>query len=161
MAKLRRWLRGGLLATVVIGVAAFFLESSAVERDLTARVAERLAADGATWAAVTVTGRDVVVSGTAPSTDAVEFGTRDGSRDERRGRDRRCDGPAADRLSLCLVGAAGRPGGHAQRQRSLRIDPELGPRKRAAGAAGGRDPRRNEARPRSDERLQRRHGLRA
>src|SRR6185295_8385676 len=71
MAKLRRWLRGGLLATIVIGLAAFFLESGAVERDLTARVAEQLAADGATWAAVTVTGRDVVVSGTAPSTDAV------------------------------------------------------------------------------------------
>src|SRR5262249_21165094 len=54
-----------------IGVVAFLLESGAVERDLTARVAERLAADGATWAAVTVNGRDVVVSGTAPSTDAV------------------------------------------------------------------------------------------
>src|SRR5436190_712890 len=71
MAKLRRWLRGGLLATIIIGLAAFFFESGAVEHDLTARVAERLAADGATWAAVTVTGRDVVVSGTAPSTDAA------------------------------------------------------------------------------------------
>ena len=71
MAKLRRWLRGGLLATIAIGLAAFLLESGPVERDLTARITDRLAADGATWAAVTVRGRDVVLSGTAPSTDAV------------------------------------------------------------------------------------------
>ena len=71
MAKLRRWLRGGLLATSAIALGAFLLESGPVERDLTARITDRLAAEGATWAAVTVTGRDVVLSGTAPSTDAV------------------------------------------------------------------------------------------
>jgi outer membrane protein OmpA-like peptidoglycan-associated protein/osmotically-inducible protein OsmY len=71
MAKLQRWLRGGLLATAAISLAAFVLESGPIERDLTTRIAARLAADGATWAAVTVRGRDVVVSGTAPSTEAV------------------------------------------------------------------------------------------
>src|ERR1700738_4113348 len=71
MAKLRRWLRAGLLATIAIGLAAFLLESGPVERDLTARIANRLAAGGATWAAGTVRGRAAVLSGTAPSTDAV------------------------------------------------------------------------------------------
>src|SRR5579871_321226 len=71
MAKLQRWLRGGLLATTAIGLGAFLLESGSVERDLTARITQRLAAEGATWAAIAVTGRNVVVSGTAPSTDSV------------------------------------------------------------------------------------------
>src|SRR5581483_7460258 len=71
MAKLQRWLRSGLLATSAIGIAAFLVEAGPVERDLTGRITERLAADGATWAAVTVRGRDVILSGTAPSTDAV------------------------------------------------------------------------------------------
>ena len=71
MAKLQRWLRSGLLATSAIGLAAFLVEAGPVERDLTGRITERLAADGATWAAVTVHGRDVILSGTGPSTDAV------------------------------------------------------------------------------------------
>jgi outer membrane protein OmpA-like peptidoglycan-associated protein/osmotically-inducible protein OsmY len=72
MANWRRWLRSGLVATVVLALLAFFVRSGAIERELTTGVAERLVAQGQDWAAISVSGRDVVLSGTAPSTEAVE-----------------------------------------------------------------------------------------
>lgn len=72
MANWRRWLRSGLVATVFLALLAFFMRSGAIEHDLTSEVAERLVAQGQDWASITVSGRDVVLSGTAPSTEAVE-----------------------------------------------------------------------------------------
>src|SRR6185312_8003932 len=72
MANWRRWLRSGLVATVVLALFAFFVRSGAIERELTTGVAERLVAQGQDWAAISVSGRDVVLTGTAPSTEAVE-----------------------------------------------------------------------------------------
>jgi outer membrane protein OmpA-like peptidoglycan-associated protein len=71
MAHWRRWLRNGVLATGLIALLAFFVHSGAIERELTASVSDRLAGQGQGWATVAVAGRDVVVGGTAPSTDAV------------------------------------------------------------------------------------------
>jgi outer membrane protein OmpA-like peptidoglycan-associated protein len=72
MANWRRWLRSGLVATFVLALLAFFVRSGAIERELTTGVAERLVAQGQDWAAISVSGRDVMLSGTAPSTEAVE-----------------------------------------------------------------------------------------
>lgn len=72
MANWRRWLRSGLVATVVLALLAFFMRSGAIERELTGEVAERLVAQGQDWAAISVSGRDVLLTGTAPSTEAVE-----------------------------------------------------------------------------------------
>ena len=72
MANWRRWLRGGLVATVLLALVAFFVRSGAIERRLTTDVAERLVAQGQDWAAISISGRDVILSGTAPSTEAVQ-----------------------------------------------------------------------------------------
>ena len=72
MSNWRRWVRPGLAATVVLALLAFFIRSGAVERDLAARVADGLAADGQDWAAVTVSGRIVRIGGTAPSPELQE-----------------------------------------------------------------------------------------
>lgn len=72
MANWRRWLRSGLIATVGLALLAFFVRSGAIERQLTGEVAERLVGQGQDWAAISVSGRDVLLTGTAPSTEAVE-----------------------------------------------------------------------------------------
>jgi len=72
MANWRRWLRSGLIATVLLSLVAFFVRSGPVEHELTAEVAERLVAQGQDWAAISISGRDVTLSGTAPSTEAVQ-----------------------------------------------------------------------------------------
>ena len=70
MTSWRRWLRLGLLSTILVAVLAFVVGSGWVERDIAGRVAGRLAAEGQTWASVAVIGRDATITGTAPSTES-------------------------------------------------------------------------------------------
>ncbi len=71
MANWRKWIRVGLLSTILIALAAFVVSSGDVERDLAARIGERLTAEGQNWAGVAVTGRDATIAGTAPSPESV------------------------------------------------------------------------------------------
>ena len=72
MSNWRRWVRPGLAATIVLTLLAWLFGSGAVERDLAARVADGLAADGQDWATVEVSGRSVRIGGTAPSPELQE-----------------------------------------------------------------------------------------
>lgn len=60
----RRWL-WGLIPLIAVSVAAVHLERGAIERDLAERAERALADKGARWAAVNVSGRDVVLAGSA------------------------------------------------------------------------------------------------
>ena len=72
MSNWRRWVRPGLAATIILTVLAWLFGSGAVERDIAARVADGLAADGQDWATVAVAGRSVWIGGTAPSPELQE-----------------------------------------------------------------------------------------
>lgn len=67
MSNWRRWVRPGLAATAVLVLLAVFLRTGGLERDLGARVGDRLSADGYDWARVVVSGRDVEIGGIAPT----------------------------------------------------------------------------------------------
>jgi OmpA-OmpF porin, OOP family len=75
MANWRRWIRPGLVLTLVFAVVAVVLRSGMVERDLGERAAKRLSGDGQNWAKVDVSGRSVTVVGTAPSVEAQAAAT--------------------------------------------------------------------------------------
>jgi outer membrane protein OmpA-like peptidoglycan-associated protein len=60
----RRWL-WGVIPLVGVSVAAVHLERGAIEKDLTDRARQALAASGAHWADVNFSGRDVVLGGNA------------------------------------------------------------------------------------------------
>jgi OmpA-OmpF porin, OOP family len=60
----RRWL-WGVIPLVGVSVAAVHLERGAIEKDLTDRARQALAASGAHWADVNFSGRDVVLAGSA------------------------------------------------------------------------------------------------
>ncbi|HXE88351.1 MAG TPA: OmpA family protein [Hyphomicrobiaceae bacterium] len=60
----RRWL-WGVIPLVCASVAAVYLERGVIEKDLTDRATQALAASGAYWAEVNFTGRDVALTGHA------------------------------------------------------------------------------------------------
>lgn len=68
-----RWIRPGLVITVLIAGLAIVTREGAIERDLAGRVTEQLTADGLGWATVTASARDITISGVAPSTEAQEL----------------------------------------------------------------------------------------
>lgn len=73
MGNWRRWLRIGLAGTILLAIVAFILRIGTVEDDLTQRVASRLADEGHVWASVVVAGRDVTITGTAPTTESQQL----------------------------------------------------------------------------------------
>ena len=75
-----RWIRPGLIATLLVAIIAIVARSGTIQQDLAARVVAQLAADGQGWASVEVSARDVTVLGTAPSTDAQELAVRSARR---------------------------------------------------------------------------------
>jgi OOP family OmpA-OmpF porin len=72
----RKWVRPGLVVTVIAAPIAVFFQKGSVETDLAARVSNALAANGQNWATVSVAGRDVVVSGIAPASEAEDSAIR-------------------------------------------------------------------------------------
>ena len=75
MANWRRWIRPGLVATLVLALAAVIFRSDAVERDLAERAAAKLAAGGHGWAEVDVSGRNVTIRGWRPTRSLTELAT--------------------------------------------------------------------------------------
>ena len=72
----RRWIRPGLIVTVLVAIVAVLVEHGAIEHDLAGRVKARLAADGQDWASVAVSARNVVIRGTAPSPESQQLAVR-------------------------------------------------------------------------------------
>ena len=66
----QKWIRPGLVLTLLLAMLAVFLGHGAVERDLGARVQAALAGDGENWATVAVIARDVTIGGVAPAPEA-------------------------------------------------------------------------------------------
>jgi len=64
-----KWLLSGLAVATLLTWVAWSVQSAAVDRDLAARVRERLDAEGHNWATLKVSGRVVTLNGTAPSDD--------------------------------------------------------------------------------------------
>ena len=63
----KRWIWPGVIATVFLTVLALWFRTGAIESDLAAKIAH--AHGNGHWASVTIDGRDVTLSGTAPDAD--------------------------------------------------------------------------------------------
>ncbi len=70
--KWQRWIRPGLVATILVALVAVLGRSSSIGHDLAADVQARLAAEGQGWAQVGAFARDVTIRGTAPSPEAQQ-----------------------------------------------------------------------------------------
>ena len=66
MCRPWRWF-WGILPLALIVLLALYFKPAPIESDLSARAASDLAAAGHGWAEVSVDGRDLTLSGTAPS----------------------------------------------------------------------------------------------
>lgn len=69
MCNWKRWVWPGILATVILTALAMFFHSNTIEQDLTAKAGQALQAEH-DWATVSLDGRDLTLSGTAPSPEA-------------------------------------------------------------------------------------------
>ncbi|MAW87142.1 MAG: hypothetical protein CMJ42_11490 [Phyllobacteriaceae bacterium] len=67
MCDWKRWTWPGIIATVFLTALALWFRAGAIESDLAARIAHALG--NGHWAAITLDGRDVTVSGIAPDED--------------------------------------------------------------------------------------------
>lgn len=102
----KRWIRPGLVLSLLVALVAIFAEDRALEGDLSARVGEALYAEGQGWASLEVDSRDVILRGQAPST---EFSGISGSGGWARGRGaagRRWQRTSADRFAFYLDGSS-------------------------------------------------------
>lgn len=72
----RRWLVPAVLITVLLTVAGIFVTAPGIESDIGERVRARLAQGGHDWVSVDVDGRDVILTGTAP-TEVQRFEARE------------------------------------------------------------------------------------
>ena len=72
----QRWLRPGLLISLIVAVVAVLVRDGVLERDLGDRVAAALFADGQGWASAEVSSRDVTIRGRAPSVESQETAVR-------------------------------------------------------------------------------------
>ena len=67
-----KWLLWAPPMVVLTSLAAHLLNSGALNRDISARAADQLAAIGADWAKPTFDGRDAILGGDAPSQEAID-----------------------------------------------------------------------------------------
>lgn len=67
-----RWVRPGLVLSVLVTVVAILFRDGAIEHDLEDRVAAVLYAEGHTWASAEASFRDVTIRGRAPSTESQD-----------------------------------------------------------------------------------------
>ena len=67
-----KWLLWALPMVALPTLAAVWLNTSSLFRDISARSTERLFAIGANWAVATYDGRDVTLGGDAPNQDAID-----------------------------------------------------------------------------------------
>lgn len=63
----------GLAAAVVVSALALVVETGRIETDVAERATAALAGEATSWAAVTVSGRDAVLTGAAPSEELRSF----------------------------------------------------------------------------------------
>lgn len=76
----KRWIRPGLLLSILVAVLAIALRNGPISQDLDDRVAAALAEGGETWATVDVSFREVSIHGRAPSVEAQQAAVKAASR---------------------------------------------------------------------------------
>ncbi len=72
----RRWIRPGLVATLLVALVAVAVRSGPIGRNLASAVDARLAAEGQTWATADASARDITIHGTAPSPESQQAAVR-------------------------------------------------------------------------------------
>ncbi|MEZ5872485.1 MAG: OmpA family protein [Nitratireductor sp.] len=75
MCNWRKWVLPGLIAIALLTALAGMLRSGPVEKDLTAKAGEALS-QSHSWASVELDGRDLKLSGLAPSEEAIAEATK-------------------------------------------------------------------------------------
>jgi len=70
MCNWKKWIWPGILATVLLTALALMMKSGSIEQDLQAKALGDLST-GHQWASVEMDGRDLTLSGTAPTEDAA------------------------------------------------------------------------------------------
>jgi outer membrane protein OmpA-like peptidoglycan-associated protein len=72
----RRWIRPGIVVTILVTLIAIVARNGAIGRDLGAAVTAKLAAEGQTWATVETSARDVTIRGIAPTPESQQAALR-------------------------------------------------------------------------------------
>ena len=72
MCNWRAWLLPGLVTVALLTALAIIARGGQVEQDLSSRAAALFSADGVPWASATLDGRDLALSGTAPTQAAFD-----------------------------------------------------------------------------------------
>ena len=72
----QRWVRPGLVATVLVALVAVLVRSGSIGRDLADAVNTDLAAQGQAWATADASARDITIRGTAPTPESQQTAVR-------------------------------------------------------------------------------------
>lgn len=72
----QRWLRPGLVTTILVALIAVVVRSGSIGRDLAGEVNAHLAAKGQGWATAGASARDITIRGTAPTPESQQAAMR-------------------------------------------------------------------------------------
>ncbi len=72
----QRWVRPGLVTTILVAVIAVIVRSGSIGHDLAAAVNADLAAKGQAWASADASARDITIRGTAPTPESQQSAVR-------------------------------------------------------------------------------------
>ncbi len=72
----QRWIRPGLVTTILVAVIAVMVRSGSIGRDLASAVNADLAAKGQAWAIADASARDITIKGTAPTPESQQAAIR-------------------------------------------------------------------------------------
>ena len=72
----QRWIRPGLVTTILVALIAIIVRSGSIGRDLASAVNANLAAKGQSWATADGSARDITIKGTAPTPESQQAAVR-------------------------------------------------------------------------------------
>ncbi len=68
----QRWIRPGLITTILVALIAVIIRSGSIGRDLAGEVSASLVAKGQGWATADASARDITIKGTAPTPESQQ-----------------------------------------------------------------------------------------
>ncbi len=72
----QRWIRPGLVTTILVALIAVIVRSGSIGRDLAGEVNASLASKGQAWATADASARDITIKGTAPTPESQQAAVR-------------------------------------------------------------------------------------
>ncbi len=72
----QRWIRPGLVTTILVAVIAVIVRTGSIERELVGEVNAKLTAQGQAWATADASARDVTIKGVAPTPESQQAAIR-------------------------------------------------------------------------------------